>query len=152
MLEDSRLAKVIQTQTFVDFMSKIPGTRAASPSGMVRMGMIALAGATIVSLIAYDFADNDRDLLAKDRVEWTLFGLIRPIVALISACLVAVSSWPMCGCCAGSTRRARWQPRKIACQFVGRQTGCVAVNGVRSTGHASKSKRTLAAAMRPATP
>lgn len=45
-------------------MSTIPGTRAASPYGVVRMGMIALAGATIVSLIACDFAVNDRDLLA----------------------------------------------------------------------------------------
>ncbi|MBA8910083.1 hypothetical protein [Aminobacter ciceronei] len=72
-------------------MSTIPGTRAASPYGVVRMGMIALAGATIVSLIAYDFAVNDRDLLAKDRVDWTMFGLIRPFVALISACLLVAA-------------------------------------------------------------
>lgn len=53
--------------------------------------MIAAAGAIIVSLIAYDFAINDRDLLAKDRVDWTLFGLVRPFVALVSACLLVVA-------------------------------------------------------------
>jgi hypothetical protein len=72
-------------------MSTIPGTRAASPYGVVRMGMIALAGATIVSLIACDFAVNDRDLLAKDRLDWTMFGLIRPFVALVSACLLVAA-------------------------------------------------------------
>ncbi|CAN7363331.1 hypothetical protein LJR007_003625 [Aminobacter sp. LjRoot7] len=55
------------------------------------MGMIAAAGAIIVSLIAYDLAINDRDLLAKDRVDWTLFGLVRPFVALVSACLLVAA-------------------------------------------------------------
>lgn len=50
--------------------------------------MITAAGTIIVSLIAYDLAINDRDLLAKDRVDWTMFGLIRPFVALVSACLL----------------------------------------------------------------
>lgn len=56
------------------------------------MGMIAAAGTIILSLIAYDFAVNDRDLLAKDRVDWTLFGLVRPFVALVSACLLVAAS------------------------------------------------------------
>ncbi|WP_395446808.1 hypothetical protein ACHMW7_17130 [Aminobacter sp. UC22_36] len=55
------------------------------------MGMITAAGTIIVSLIAYDFAINDRDLLAKDRVDWTMFGLIRPFVALVSACLLVAA-------------------------------------------------------------
>jgi len=72
-------------------MSTVPATQAASPFGAARMAMIAAAAAIIVSLIAYDFAVNDRDLLAKDRVDWTLFGLVRPFVALVSACLLVVA-------------------------------------------------------------
>ncbi|MDH4984609.1 hypothetical protein QEZ47_03380 [Aminobacter anthyllidis] len=54
------------------------------------MGMIAAATTIIVSLITYGLAINDRDLLAKDRVDW-MFGLVMPFVALVSACLLVAA-------------------------------------------------------------
>lgn len=58
------------------------------------MGLIAAAATILVSLVAYDLAINDRDLLAKDRVDWSMFGLVRPVAAFVSAFLLVAALLP----------------------------------------------------------
>lgn len=75
-------------------MSTTERSQVVSAFRPVRLGLIAAAGTIIVSLVAYDLAVNDRDLLAKDRVDWSMFGLVRPFVALVSACLLVAALLP----------------------------------------------------------
>jgi hypothetical protein len=63
-------------------------------SRSTRIGLIAAAATALIGLVGYDAGVNDRDLLQKDRVDWTVFGLIRPFVAFVAACLLVAGLRP----------------------------------------------------------
>ncbi|GLS29605.1 hypothetical protein SAMN04488498_111128 [Mesorhizobium albiziae] len=68
--------------------------RFAPASLGARLGFIAAAGAVVLVLVFCDFVVNNRSLLAKDRVDWTTFGLIRPLTAFLAACLLVMGLQP----------------------------------------------------------
>lgn len=59
-----------------------------------RFGILTAAATILVGLVAYDAMVNNRDLLAKDRVDWTFFGLVRPFTAFVAACLLMLGLKP----------------------------------------------------------
>lgn len=84
----------------------------ASISLPARFGLVGTALVTLLCLVAYDAAIHDRDLLEKDRVDWSLFGLVRPIVTFVAATLLVLGLRP------SSARPFESQPGLLGVAYV----------------------------------
>ncbi|PWK69729.1 hypothetical protein C8K44_10828 [Aminobacter sp. AP02] len=76
-------------------LAPINSHQAQTPSSLpARFGMIGTAIVALLCLVTYDAVVHDRDLLEKDRVDWTMFGLVRPVVTFVAACLPVLGLRP----------------------------------------------------------